>query len=496
MFAKEAIQKAGKIPKFQTLLLTELPPELIHCVFSRATHSQARLLASTYKLLKNMGVSYLYHGILALYELEPENVDEADLEDIAEQQSRTFTRQINFLISRPDLTDVIQNLSIADGVKQDWNIFTSSELRPYDRAFYLPIYASTSTLLSACHNLTHLDVAHWTIASDWLKTISHLKSLHTLKFRSAHVEDPATEDGIAHGHIPPSPHVLNVWWIEGSDDWERRELREPFGEGLWYTLLLFPNLLTFGHRAQRIEGRIPSQLTQEKYLHFWNGPLQLQTSPAPSCTLTHFKLHRVHSILDSSIVPLLEALHALSAPLQVLVLEGIKEGALTLMQCIADLFPDLLGPTLIRRENLLQRRTELARWPYQCGDYALQLRNFRKLKYFGWNFHVPLYDLTPALLLALKKHAMRDANPDHFSNKEELHEALLQERESSYFQDAGSIALPLAAHCPTLEVMGLEREFVLNLVLRGTLMEVVYESILRNTDFRVLPIRGIGILTS
>ena len=66
------MKKAEGKAKFQKLLLTDLPPELIHYIFSFATLDQARLLASTSKLMKTIGVTYLYHvcslALCSLYE--------------------------------------------------------------------------------------------------------------------------------------------------------------------------------------------------------------------------------------------------------------------------------------------------------------------------------------------------------------------------------------------------------------------------------------------
>ncbi|KAK1220604.1 hypothetical protein PQX77_016627 [Marasmius sp. AFHP31] len=475
----KAARDAGNVPKFQKLLLTDLPSELIDHIFSLGTLRQARLLASTCKLLKEIGVSYLYHtrtlnlhGILSLRLTQHLELEDLDLGVFTKEQSEAMVRQAAFLLSRPDLTDAIQNLNIADGWKQDFHLYKIPDLGTYayGQTIYHPINASLNAVLSSCQSLTHLTICYWAITSDWLITISQLRNLHTLNLRFARIQDPTVEADIIHGRVPLSPHILNVWWCEG-EEWEY-PLREPSGEGLWYLLILFPNLLTFGHDGIQNEVWLPCHSIQERCCHLWQSLRRLNLNvcsllvpelttwasdsrlrASAACMLTHLKLHTIYPVSESDILPLLEVIA--TAPLEVLVLEGIKEGSLALFQHIATLFPDLLGLTIIRRENVLQRETKMSRWPHQCWEYALQLQNFRRLKYFGWNYYVPLHDISPVVLLELEELAAREARGESDGN-ESFDFDCLDGRESVYFHDTGSIALPLAAHCPTLEIMGLE----------------------------------------
>ncbi|KAK1216354.1 hypothetical protein PQX77_021024 [Marasmius sp. AFHP31] len=497
--------KAGMVYKLQKLLITDLPPELVHHIFSFASLSQARLLASTCKLMKEIGVSYLYHTRTMKLNFVPlerlsETEWEQDLDEIAQEKSEQFLRQLNFLETRPDLTAAIQHLTITDGWKQDVHLYKLSFLHPYthDQRFYGPINISLNGLLSSCHILTHLSISYCAITGDWLRTISRLEQLHTIRFLMAYVEDEAVEADIIHDRIPLSPQVLNVHWTEAENT--------P-GHGLWHILMLLPNLLTFGRKTIKVEGWLPVTDIQRRCLHFCNGlrrfDLSLNWSILPRltawinwvqlrtgvrCTLTHVKFKTDLPHPDTTTISLLEALQ--SAPLEVLVLEGIKDGSLALFERIANLFPDLVGLTVIRRENTLQRRTNLSRWPHQCGEYALTMRGFRRLRYFGWNFYVPLDDTTPATLLRFEERAVREAEgipePEENECSTEFYRRRREESEAAYFQDSGSIALPFAAHCSTLEVMGLEArwrsEFVISREPSGgiTIVEDVLSTI-RNT---------------
>ncbi|KAL0066373.1 hypothetical protein AAF712_006632 [Marasmius tenuissimus] len=456
----DEMTKAGMVFKVQKLRITDLPPELVHHIFSFTSLSQARLLASTCKLMKEIGVSYLYHtrtmklNFVSSERLSGTEWEEQDLEDIAQEKSEQLLRQLNFLETRPDLTDAIQHLNITDGWKQDVHLYKLSFFHPYthDQRFYGPINISLNGLLSSCHILTHLSISYCAITGDWLRTISCLEKLHTIRLFMAYIKDEAVEADIIHDRIPLSPQVLNVYWTETENT--------P-SHGLWYTLILFPNLLTFGRKTIKVEGWLPVTDIQRRCLHFCAGVF----------TSVTLKTDLPHS--DTTAISLLEALQ--SAPLEVLVLEGVKDGSLTLFERIANLFPDLIGLTIIRRENTLQRRTNLSRWPHQCGEYALTMRGFRRLKYFGWNFYVPPDDTTPAALLRFEERAMREAEgtpePEEDEHSMEFYRRRRDESEAAYFQDSGSIALPFAAHCSMLEVMGLEArwrsEFAISRDLNG-----------------------------
>ena len=65
-----------------------------------------------------------------------------------------------------------------------------------------------------------------------------------------------------------------------------------------------------------------------------------------------------------------------SAPLEVLVLDGVKRCSLLLVERIIQRFPDLLGLTLFQRDSKVARfgRTRLSVWSRQSGEYALLFR--------------------------------------------------------------------------------------------------------------------------
>ncbi|KAF9261901.1 hypothetical protein L218DRAFT_1001212 [Marasmius fiardii PR-910] len=366
-----AIQEAKGKPKFQKLCIMDLPPELIDYIFNLANLRQVRLSASTCKAMKNIGASHLYHTrtvtlhfakherIMQMFDGDP---GEEDFMKLAKEQSGALTRHVYFLVSRPDLTDAIQNLAIIDAWKPESRGFAA--LRLLMNEYYGPIYSSLNTLLTSCQGLTDLHINHFAITSGWLRTISQLPKLHSLDLSLSWIQTESVEDNIVHGRIPPSPQLLNLLFFAARTAEDESASRESIGLGLWCTLLLFPNIITLNHIPYRIVEPmwLPTSEVRERSNHFFHSLRKLTlgltwdqipiltgwiTSSNARCTLTHLKLRSNRPLADHFMIPLLESLHSTRAPLEVLVFEGIKEGSLTLIERIAQLFPDLLGLTLI-----------------------------------------------------------------------------------------------------------------------------------------------------
>ncbi|KAL0572498.1 hypothetical protein V5O48_009463 [Marasmius crinis-equi] len=493
---EDAVRNAKGKYKIQKLCIMDLPPELIDHIFSFASLSQARLLASTCKTMKSIGVPHLYHtrsvklgfpdreNVVRMV-CEPAEVAEETVDGLFIEQSNELIRQVDFLIGRPDLTEAITNLSVTDDWKAETYSF-SQVFRQFRRnsSTYIPISTSINSLLTSCRSLTHLSICHFTATSDWFRAMSQLSKLHTLRLQCTLIEDQSVEADILHRRIPRSPQVLNLNWYERDNEADEPPSRESGGRGVWFALLLFPNLITFNQRMFQSVSWLPPPAIRARATHFSRGlrrlSLNLPTGLVPvltdwflearlrtqaSCTLTHFKLRTDRPLADDAIIELLETIQ--SAPLEVLVLEGIKEGSLTLIERIAQLFPDLLGLTLIRRENKMQQRTKLVPWPYQTGDYASRLRGFRRLKYFGWNFWLSVFEPTPSVLLQF------EASTSATSTEGEEGERLWYDELDEYFEDPGCFALSLGCQCPTLETVGLEDGICQHYAIsRGSHMEV------------------------
>ncbi|KAF5347054.1 hypothetical protein D9758_011614 [Tetrapyrgos nigripes] len=491
----EVMSNAGNKPKFQKLCLSDLPPELINEIFRHASLCDARLLSATSKHMHAIGMRYLYHtrtlqfgfsDILQVYAGSPFRTElqgddrVAFFSDLASRRRSHLVDETNFLLSRPDLIDPLQTLILFDGWSFSQRVWDENFALDHD--FYAPVYLALNSVLQACKNLVNLEIGQFIITADWLCTISLLPSLFHIKFRGSIINDPSVETAIYDGSIPSSPQVVSLDVYEG---WNLNDpTREWDGGGLWFTILLFPNLMTLNHHNlhdARNPASIPQPFIRQRStilssslcrlaldnISSWQIPhlsdwFNLHCNFATPCTLTHFKLRTNRWVGDDILVRLLESLR--SAPLQVLVLEGLKDGSVTLIHRIAELFPDLIGLTLIRRENYCQHDLKKVTWPHQSGEYAVAFANFRKLRYFGWNFRVPRYDVTPSPLVLFEDLA----DGKVFDDKD-----LYFREDDAYFADTEMLALPFAAYCPTLELMMLESQFFYASVSRGPRGEIV-----------------------
>ncbi|KAL0567373.1 hypothetical protein V5O48_014621 [Marasmius crinis-equi] len=426
------IQKAQGEPKIQQLTIMDLPVELLDRIFHFADERQAGFLASTCKTLKNIGRPYLHHtrtltlrfadSYKQVEEMKLTGPTKEALDELARERSRELISLADHLASRPAIADATRELTVTN----NWKIgsFQIPSFQPY---------WSDKNIFDPC----------------------------------AYIDDAAVEDDILEGRTPSCPQVLNVHLNEAPMLNEEQPPREASGEGLCFALLLFPNLITLSHHAIRDPGAtwLPSPEIQDRSDHFcdglrrlsfnlflsavpmltgWIGSCRLRTL-AP-CTLTHLKLRTSHSLPDNRAIALLESLQ--SAPLEVLVLDGIREGSLTLLERIAQLFPDLLGLTLIlRRSSGTSLRTKARPWPYASWEYASRLRGFRELEYFTWNFRSPGEGVTPFALLGFEA-AAEGASWEWPSDVDDEFDP----------EDHSSIAILFACHCPTLEIFVLETE--------------------------------------
>ncbi|KAK1226928.1 hypothetical protein PQX77_010099 [Marasmius sp. AFHP31] len=464
-FGKLAVirQKARETPKIQKLCLMNLPPELIYRVFYFADLYRAR------------SVSLHFADWDMMKQLTHEQPSAELLDKLAREKTRDLAAHVDFLTSRPDLARLIQTLEVEDHWNSDGREVPILRARAYKNPFYDSINHSMCSLLPACLGLTQITIKHFVITSDWLKAISQLLKLHTIYFTYARIEDETVETDVIHNTIPLAPQVLNVEWSERWNINREALFRESTGRGLWYTLPLLPNLVTFKHHAPPTPDTtwLPSVDVQDRsdllcqglrklalrlLLHDvptladWITQSELQRSTP--CTLTHVKL-TMHSPLPEDLaIVLLESLR--SAPLQVLVLEHIKRGSLLLIERIVQLFPDLVGLTLTQREGRLPRSPtrQTVFWPHQTGEYACRFQGFRRLRYFGWNLHIPTYEYAPAAMLRWEATISDDAvtNTPPAAAVVSSHDH--DEDEVGVLGTA--VARLFGCYCPTLVVMVVE----------------------------------------
>ncbi|KAF5347049.1 hypothetical protein D9758_011639 [Tetrapyrgos nigripes] len=457
------ILEARNSPRLQKLCLSDLPPEIIDEIFSHTSLDKAGLLSATSRQMNAIGQPYLHHTRYLRFGLDRRNEmsiyrcqDEERLSfasEIASQKRRQLMDNVDFLLSRQDLIDALQTLTVLD----EWqsNFSPSSNFVPMlDEDFYAPMYLAINGVLGMCQSVSKLSVDHFVLTADWLRTISHLRSI---VFHCCMIQDHSLEVTVRNQTFPTSPQILTLQILEG---WDRND-SWSLG-GLWFLILLFPNLVTLNHQVTyhllqaptwapddhvRQRCSILSTTLRRLYLdsicqsqvHELSDWFRLRCNSTTPCTLTHFRLRTNRWANDATLTSLLESFQ--SAPLQVLILDGIQEGSVTLIRHIAELFPDLLGLSLFRRESHCQ--------------HAL-----KRLKYFGWNFGVAIFDYTPAPMALFEE----IANGRVVENKD---------YEMRLFEDSGNLARLFAVYCPSLEIMAMDSHFYHFSLSRGTKGSIV-----------------------
>ncbi|KAL0062585.1 hypothetical protein AAF712_010519 [Marasmius tenuissimus] len=169
------IREADELPKIQKTRVVDLPPEPIYHVFDVAELQEARYLASTCKALKRIGTSpclYRTHPLMLRFvdryrpqvgqgELELEVLDK-----IARETPQTLISLTEFLVSRPEITHLIQTLRMTDWQSEGSSLIPSFLPYVYGKAFYDSIHPSISSFLSSCLGLTDLTVCRFVISDE------------------------------------------------------------------------------------------------------------------------------------------------------------------------------------------------------------------------------------------------------------------------------------------------------------------------------------------
>ncbi|KAF8999420.1 hypothetical protein BDQ17DRAFT_1360991 [Cyathus striatus] len=447
------------LPKFQKLCLLDLPVEILDHIFSFAAVEKARLLSSVCQKLREIGKPYIFITRTLKLDLPSgfwKNVVGKDVEETNQLMLETIEacktdliKQAKFLLGRHDLTNVVGTLWLGNPAMQTMIRFGVNTL--LGDTFYEPIFKAFKNVLLNCRNLRNLTLSKADISVDILQAVVSLRQLIVLDFRACTIPQTVIQSVLS-GKIIPTPSVLNLVLLEG----------ESPTFNIWASVALCPNLrtlsvLNFSSASDTLE---PSILVSRRSKVFTSlerlyvGPvgnagvidltrwIELNVAEAP-LKLTHLKISAVTGLDDRFLFQLLDALE--SAPLQILVLDGIKEGSFELFDRIAAKCPNLMGLTVFRRENTRQRQTKLATWPHASYEYASHFSAFQCLRHFSWNFRVEFFEQTPA--------SMRYFEEGYISEVE-IYKRLVSgedSRDDDYFMDGYYVAYPFAAHCQTLK---------------------------------------------
>lgn len=364
----------------------------------------------------------------------------------------------DFLLSRPDLMSSMQHLDIIDQWSEQ-TLHRAVTYRGFDvrrdvPKYYESINLNIARVLRNSINLTALDFHGLTIRSHFLLPIVTMKSLVSVTFSLCRLKPSAARNLAA--IQSKSSTVLNLNLRSG----------EP-----WNLLLLFAqlrNLTASGDSYDSLDP--PSEAIREHCNLFSNlervclhrfNPEHVVTlcewmtqaasigpgsTTSPMLKITHFKLHTARGTPDSSIIQLLGVLQ-FCPDLVTLVLDGLRDAELALIDHIGQACPNILGLTLIRRHN--DRQTEsrtFALWPYTSGQYGSRFGVFTRLRYFCWNPRIDSPHATPSIM---QQFEVGFPDLDTSQGWE-----MMREQETDFWDDH-LMAGPFGAFCSTLQTVSL-----------------------------------------
>lgn len=345
------------------------------------------------------------------------------------------------------MAERVQDLSIID----HWKLaqYGQSSAGGFDvstiqAGFPLHTTRTFTQVLGITSNLSTVILLGVELSSGLIRNISNLHLLHTLVLRLCFIPI-RVQSMILRGVLPPFRSVYNLELV-CTGHWS-----------LWCALPLCPHLRTLSAMGRDLQGiglppaalwsRCDFSALERFHLAPSSGrhmPILTSwlyaTAKGRHLRLTHFKIYTTWCASDDLVFQVLDALR--SAPLRVLVFEGIAEARLALFDHIAGLFPDLVALTVIRHpNNVRQRSARMVPWPYTSGEYARSFTAFTRLEHFAWNFRLDYLDSSPSLLLRFEEESLPGPPADHGA----------REKESDIlFDDNHLLALPFAAHCPSL----------------------------------------------
>ncbi|KAF9059873.1 hypothetical protein BDP27DRAFT_1430748 [Rhodocollybia butyracea] len=466
-------------PKIQKLCLLDLPTELLDLILAAASLENARLLSATNKRLYQLGHSYAFQA-RSIFSFRIFTVTE-DLEPLVLKARARFLDYSSLLQTRPDMMRV--NTLTFQNFGRLFSQTLNGSFTPHvlDRDIFLPpITSSLNRTISLAHNVRVLSLSHLDITCDLMQTLVQLVHLRSIKLSYSMQDDDLTH-AIIENELPTCGQVQFLELSSYSVNF-----REPSDEFTWLLLRLFPNLLTFHYlsppRQTIWAPPIPLLLREDSApplamfktlqklflshyidIAFLSGSFQKFSTmnSAISFPLTHLKLHSCFSYSDS-VIDLLEALHSGSAPLEVLILIGLRDADLVLFECITGLFPDILELSL--RRKISYRQGPPLQWRHPTWRYAQYFPRFTRLHHFSWNQHF-LATKLPRLMLVFEQqaeieHQLSIIHTPHL-NRAELEEVLEGDAELSQLFDEAekdtydccgwNTARLFSAYCPTLE---------------------------------------------
>lgn len=289
----------------------------------------------------------------------------AFLETLAHSEKGDLLSAADFLLSRPDLTIKVKNISLSDR----WRASEFPERETYDfdlleivSEFYTPIYKAFADVIVASSNLATVSLNSLYLTEEVVRGILQLRRLHTLDLNDCVIPSELEEMLVSEERRSPPSELFNL----------SLSVAIPT-QNLWYILLLFPRLRTLAVFSifdwdvplphPDMWARFDFFRTLERFvldgIDFADVPLLVDwirsaTDGEGLCRLTHLRLKNHSAMDDREIYNLLDVIHV--APLKALILEGLSEAEFSLFDKIGELFGEThIALVLVRRASNRQR---------------------------------------------------------------------------------------------------------------------------------------------
>ncbi|CAL1716977.1 unnamed protein product [Somion occarium] len=395
--------RENRNPKFQTLCLHHLPPELLLYIVEIAGVDLAQKLGTTCRLLRDISFPYVFkdHTFNLSCNLDRDHqynsLDSFDaqvayLEPLVAQARLKFLSDVDFVKARPDILTALRNLS----VHGDWRVQTNLVDDESRHSFYAPVYASINNLLPCLPNLQSLTLTSWDITEELTRSFRCLKQLHTLMMS-------ACTSAVRFPHaIAKLPSLLNLQLLmftkEQRDCWlflgMCPNIKDLFvlssggnrlGDDPDLIMPLLPFELATAFNPFNTLQRLSVLRVPQEWLLQLNASIQSVRDGHKSTglQLTHFKLEISDGLDRQNLFTLLDALNG--ASIRFLVLDGLRYAAPDLLDRIASAMPQLEYLSLHYKESDTVPRTIAASWPFATSEYAPHFANFTLLRWFFWN---------------------------------------------------------------------------------------------------------------
>ncbi|KZV85088.1 hypothetical protein EXIGLDRAFT_841714 [Exidia glandulosa HHB12029] len=463
-------------PKFQQMTLVDLPPELLAIVFSYASVRNCAALGATCKFLHNVSFDFVYRTkqFILFPPFPPSNyahlvVESNDLvslrQDLTSQLIRSRDKcigEMHFLMQRKDICAKLEDVAIQNnwptsdfGIENLAAVFTP----PDSVEVFGPLYERLGQLLQHL-KLTTLRLVAISLNQTLASNIAEHASLVTLISSCSQVDQPLQQ------RIGSASSVVSIPRNERIRIVTIRIEREEH-DSSWYILALCPRLVSLhviaGDPRNGFTAPAPDAwssldfINHLEYLcldgvhwiiHDLIDFFAASTARGP-LRLTHFKLEAGYAVLPEDVGALLRAIHGGSAPLRVLVLDGIAAAPLELFVSIAQLFPNLEALSFLRRETDRQYQARPCQWEHPIYEYAQCLRDMTELRHFSANFIFDWVDAIPYIVNLFEPAVMDYLFPEQRYRTEQ------EERAGWRRVDGRPFVLPFIAHCPALESFAL-----------------------------------------